>query len=334
MRGRFMWRVGAFMGFVLFVLLLLGAAAVWLVAGLLGTQPSTLLAGALVVLVVVLVGRSIVRGIRRSALPAADLIEAAARVESGDYAVRVHEQGPRELRALARGFNAMSGRLEATETERRRLVADVSHELRTPLTVIAGNLEGLLDGVYPADTAHLRSILDETRILERLVEDLRTLSESEAGGLRLHPEPTDLARLVREVAAGFRVQADAVGAQIDTTAADDLPTLEIDATRIRALVGNLLVNALRYTPAGGRVAIGAERVGHTVAVTVQDTGPGIDPDVLPHIFDRFYRSPDSPGSGLGLAIARNIVEAHGGEISATRGPAGGTAVRFTLPLAR
>jgi signal transduction histidine kinase len=333
MRGRFMWRVGAFVVVMLLVLLLLGAAVLWALATLLGTQASTLLAGLLVILTVSFIGRRLVREVRGSALPAADLMEAAGRVESGDYTARVREQGPRELRALGSAFNTMSARLEATEEERRRLLADVSHELRTPLTVIAGNLEGLLDGVYPADAAHLRTILEETRILERLVEDLRTLSESEAGVLQLHREPTDLARLLHEVADGFRAQADVARVALETSAGD-LPTLELDATRIRAVVGNLLANALRYTPAGGHVSVKAERAGDAVAVTVADTGAGIEPDALAHVFDRFYRSLDSPGSGLGLAIARSLVEAHGGTISAaSAGPAGGTAIRFTLPIA-
>jgi signal transduction histidine kinase len=333
MRGRFMWRVGAFMVVMLLVLLLFGAAVVWAVATLLGTQASTLLAGLVVLLLFSFIARRLVRGVRGSAVPAADLIEAAGRVESGDYTARVREQGPRELRALGRAFNTMSARLEATEEERRRLLSDVSHELRTPLTVIAGNLEGLLDGIYPADAAHLRTILDETRILERLVEDLRTLSESEAGALQLHRESTDLARLLQEVADGFRAQADGGHVSLETSAGD-LPTLELDATRIRAVVGNLLANALRYTPAGGHVSIHAERVSDGVSVTVTDTGAGIEPDALAHVFDRFYRSPDSPGSGLGLAIARSLIEAHGGTISAaSAGSDGGTAIRFTLPIA-
>ena len=260
MRGRFMRRVGAFMVVMLLVLLLFGAAVVWAVATLLGTQASTLLAGLVVLLLFSFIARRLVRGVRGSAVPAADLIEAAGRVESGDYTARVREQGPRELRALGRAFNTMSARLEATEEERRRLLSDVSHELRTPLTVIAGNLEGLLDGVYPADAAHLRTILEETRILGRLVEDLRTLSESEAGALQLHLEPTDLARLLHEVADGFRAQADG-GHVLLETSAGELPTLELDATRIRAVVGNLLANALRYTPQGGQISVGAEPAG-------------------------------------------------------------------------
>ena len=152
---------------------------------------------------------------RRAAAPVGDLIEASGRVESGDFSTRVPERGPREVRTLARAFNDMSARLEEVEQQRRSALADVSHELRTPLTVIQGNLEALLDGVYPADAAHLQPILEETRLMERLIEDLRTLTLVEAGSLVLHREPTDLGALLNEVAAGYRSQADEAGVALD-----------------------------------------------------------------------------------------------------------------------
>jgi signal transduction histidine kinase len=227
----------------------------------------------------------------------------------------------------------MSSRLEETDASRRRLLADVSHELRTPLTVMQGTLEGILDGIYPADEAHLVPVLEETRVLARLIDDLRTLSLSEVGVLRLHREPTNLARLIEEVVAGHRAAADEAGARIAVTTPVDLPLLEVDPSRIRQVVGNLVANALRFTPAGGRVSVEAGRDGEVAWVRVRDTGPGIGAEELEHVFERFYRSPGSSGSGLGLPIARNLVEAHGGQISIESPVGGGAEVRFTLPAA-
>jgi signal transduction histidine kinase len=275
---------------------------------------------------------SLARALRRAAAPVGDLIEASGRVEAGDFSTRVPETGPREVRALARAFNSMSERLEETEQRRRSALADVSHELRTPLTVIQGNLEALLDGVYPADAAHLEPILAETRILERLIEDLRTLTLAEAGSLVLHREPTDLGALLTDVAASYRSQAEKAGIALNVTVADGIPTLDIDPARIREVVSNLLTNALRHTPRGGRVELSAAFAGDQVELSVHDTGSGIPEDQLERIFDRFYRSPESPGSGLGLPIAKSLVEAHGGNISATSDPAAGTTIRLMFPL--
>jgi signal transduction histidine kinase len=272
-----------------------------------------------------------VRSLRRVARPVAEVMEAAERVADGDYAVRVTEQGPREMRNLTRSFNSMTERLEYNEAQRRALLADVTHELRTPLTVMQGNLEALLDGVYPRDDEHLSSILDETRVLARLVEDLRTLSLAESGALKLHKEPTDLAILIEESLIAFRAQSDTAGVRLQATVPDDLPTVDLDPVRIREVLANLIANALRHTPNGGQIEVSAVQDQEWVAIVVRDNGSGIDPADLPHVFDRFYKSEQSRGMGLGLAIARNLVDAHGGEITAESGP-GGTTMRFTLPL--
>jgi two-component system sensor histidine kinase BaeS len=256
---------------------------------------------------------------------------AASRVETGDYSARVREAGPRDLRRLARAFNAMSTRLEHDEAQRRQLLADVSHELRTPLSVIQGTVEGILDGLYPADRAHLEPILEETQLLERLVEDLRTLSLSETGSLRLHREPTDLAELLAESVAAFRAKADAASVGLSSSVDDDLPVLELDQSRIRQVIGNLLDNAVRLTPSGGSVKIRAAAAKDGVKIEVTDTGPGIAADVLPRIFDRFYRAGERGGSGLGLPIARSLVEAHGGSITASSEPGHGTTISIRLP---
>ena len=283
------------------------------------------------VLAALFVTFAIARGIRRLVVPLGDLIEAAESVEAGNYAVRVRARGPRELRSLARAFNSMSAHLESSEKQRQQLLADVTHELRTPLTVVQGNLEALLDGVYPADAQHLAPILDETRVLSRLVDDLRTLSIAEAGALALHREPTDISALVTDSVASFRAQADAAGVELITEAAA-LPQADIDPVRLREVLSNLLANALRYTPRGGSVRVSATASKGSLSVVVGDTGPGIAADALPHVFDRFYKSDESRGAGLGLAIAKSLVVAHGGEISAMSEPGQGTEMRFTLPV--
>lgn len=326
-----MWRMGCF--FLLMVAVFVSVVALlgWLISsavGLAGGLAPTVLIGLLAILVLAMIGRAM----RRAAAPVGDLIEASGRIEEGDFSTRVPETGPREVRALARAFNAMSARLEETEQQRRSALADVSHELRTPLTVIQANLEALLDGVYPADAEHLQPIVEETRVLERLIDDLRTLTLVEAGSLVLHREPTDLGVLLAEVAAGYRSQAEQAGINLAVAVADDLPPLDIDPARIREVVANLLTNALRHTPRDGNVELTAHLAGDRVEVIVHDTGTGIPADQLDRIFDRFYRSPDSPGSGLGLPIAKSLAEAHGGTMTASSGANTGTAVQFRLPV--
>jgi two-component system sensor histidine kinase BaeS len=288
----------------------------------------------LLALVLLVAGTFLWTGVRRAAVPIGNLIEAAGRVEVGDYAARVPEWGPGEIRGLARAFNAMTARLEADAEQRQRLLADVSHELRNPLAVIQGNLEGIMDGIYPADAQHLAPILDETRVLSRLIDDLRTLSLAEAGELPVHPEPTDLGLLLRDVSASFRAQADAGGVTISVAASDGLTNADLDPARTREVLANLLSNALRHTPSGGRIELSAEQTpsGGGVTVRVADTGNGIPPEALERIFDRFYRSADSPGSGLGLPIAQQLVEAQGGTIRAESTPGAGTTITFSLPL--
>jgi len=236
------------------------------------------------------------------------------------------------MRRMARAFRAMSRRLEAAEARRRSFLAEVTHELRTPLTIIRGQAEGIADGVYPADQEHLAPILEATRTLELLTEDLRTLALSEAGALRLEPEPVDLAVLVNDVLASFRPAAEAAGVTISAEVPADLP-VEADPARVRGVLQNLLSNALRHTPAGGSITVAAGREGGSAEVSVRDTGEGIAPELLPRVFDRFVKAPGSPGSGLGLAIARDVVEAHGGAIRAESRPGAGTTIRFSLPLA-
>ena len=331
----FLWRAG---GFFLFMLVAGGAACVgtlWML-GLLGERgaPARPLAWAAALLAAVLF-LALLGAIRRLALPLGELIEAAGRVEAGDYSVRVNTRGPRELRLLGRAFNDMAGHLERNEAQRRDLLADVTHELRTPVAVIQGNLEGVLDGIYPASAEHLGPVLEEVRQLSHLIDDLRTLSLTESGALELHREPTDLAVLAGEVASSFRPQAEAQKVELLVETPVDLPLADVDPIRIREVLVNLVANSLRHTSGAGRVTVSArlETDGRRLQLTVEDNGAGIPAEQLPHIFDRFYKSQSSSGSGLGLTIARHLVEAHGGEIGAESAPGRGTSLRFTLPLA-
>lgn len=271
-----------------------------------------------------------VRFLRRTAEPIGEVMEAAERVAGGDYTTRVEPRGSRAIRQLAVSFNAMTTRLSANDEQRRRLLADVTHELRTPLSIIRGNVEGMLDGVYPRDDDHLTPIVEETRQMARLLEDLHTLATTEAGALTLHREPVALSGLVVEVVAAYGPRAAHAGVQLTTELAT-LPASDLDPMRIRQVLENLLSNAIRYTPAGGRVTISTRSTGTGVECRVADTGRGVPAAQLPAIFDRFAKSADSGGSGLGLAIARGLVEAHGGTIAATTTPGGGLTISFMLP---
>jgi signal transduction histidine kinase len=226
----------------------------------------------------------------------------------------------------------MSAHLESSESERKRLLADVTHELRTPLAVIQGNIEAIIDEVHPPDADHLRAILDETHVLSRLIDDLRTVSTADAGALALHRDEIEIGRLIRDTVASFDTQATAADVSLKVDA-DGAGSAMVDPIRVREVLNNVVANALRYTPRGGSVLVGATGDDQRVTVKVRDTGAGIAPDVLPHIFERFTHAPDSPGAGLGLAIAKSLVTAHGGEISATSTLGQGTELRFTIPRA-
>lgn len=339
MRGHFFRRVGClFLLFNMFV-----SVVVLSVAGLLanflgiihlpGTFRWAILLGAAVTLLgfglLVWAGGSL----RRMSIPLGDLVAAADRIAQGDYAVRVKEQGPPEVRSLGGVFNSMASRLQANDEQRRNLLADVTHELRTPLTVIQGNVEGMLDGVYAADEAHLKSILEETQLLSRLVDDLRTLVLAESGALQLKKDPTDLAVLIGETTAAFRAQSEAAGITLHMDAPADALFLNLDPERIRQVLANLIANALRHTPRGGTIWVRFEMTRSEGArIIVEDTGVGIQPDDLPHVFDRFYKTRASSGMGLGLAIAKNLVLAHGGNIQAQSQPGQGTTFCITLPI--
>jgi signal transduction histidine kinase len=272
-----------------------------------------------------------IRAFRRTAAPIADVMEAARRLEGGDYGVRVRVRGAPDVRRLAGTFNAMAERLETSERHRRDLLSDLAHELRTPLMVIQGLAEGILDGLYQPDPSQLGKILDQTRVMARLLEDLQTLSKVESGVLQLHRERVEPRTLVDNVVEAFKAQATAAGLSLRAQVSDGLPELDVDRVRIGEVLSNLMVNTLRYTRSGGEVIVGAGEAGLGVELWVTDTGTGIPQDQIPHVFERFAKSKDSAGTGLGLAIAKGLVHAHGGTISVESRPGEGTTIRFVLP---
>jgi signal transduction histidine kinase len=269
--------------------------------------------------------------VRRMSMPLDEILAASRHVAEGDYSTRVQPRGPVEVRSLAAAFNSMAEQLEAHDRQRRSMLADVTHELRTPLTVIQGNLEGMLDGMYAADEVHLRSLLEETQILSRLTDDLRTLSLAESGLLQLRPEPTDLVALVRDTVRAFQAQAESGGVHVEVSSEQKEVDRDVDPERIRQVLTNLVSNALRYSPRGSSVRVRVTQTDAAASVAISDSGPGIAPADLPHIFDRYFKSADSRGMGLGLSIAKFIVEAHGGQISAESEPGRGTTIAFSLP---
>jgi signal transduction histidine kinase len=273
--------------------------------------------------------------LRRMVNPLDEVMEAAERVASGDYTTRLREEGPRPVREFTESFNTMTSRLQVYDEQRKHLLADISHELRTPLTVLQGNLEGMLDNVYPRDDGHLNILLEETQILSRLIEDLRTFSLAETGRLVLQKELCDPAQLVAELVNAMQSQAAKAGVALKDESESGLPAVEMDTARIREVLENLVSNALRHTPSGGSVRVGCGRPkdsGSRLEFRVEDTGRGIPAENLPFIFDRYFKSRDSGGTGLGLAIAKRLVQAHGGEIRAQSDLGKGTSIRFWIPL--
>ena len=294
---------------------------------------SFLIAGVIVGSGSLIVGLILSRGMSR---PLMDLTKATRAVAAGDLDTRVPVRHQGEVRELTVAFNAMTEELARADELRRSMTADVAHELRTPLSVIQGKLEGVLDGVYPATPDHLEPILEETKVLTHLVEDLRLLALAEAGQLDLERRAMDVGDLLQDAHVNFGPQAADRGVTLVLDVPSELPSVMADWRRIAQVLGNLLTNALRHTPQGGCVTLSAMPGDGTVEVTVADTGVGIPPGDLPYIFERFWRGERSRsrtggGTGLGLAIARQLVEMHGGTVRVESTPGEGSRFRFTLP---
>jgi len=262
---------------------------------------------------------------------------ATKRISEGHYDEHVQAQGEDELAGLAMRFNQMAEKLDQVESMRRRLIGDVSHELRTPLTAIKGSMEGLMDGILPANDETFQQIHAEADRLNRLVDDLQELSRVEAHAYQLDFRSLDVSSLVQIVAKRLAPQAESKRISLDFELAPDLPHILADEDRAIQILTNLTGNALQYTPEDGRITISAKRISDEVQFSVRDTGIGIPPEHLSRIFDRFYRVDKSRsrqaggGSGIGLTIARALVEAHGGRIWAeSTGEKQGSTFTFTL----
>lgn len=274
---------------------------------------------------------------RRLAGPLHALTAAAARVAAGNYATRLPKPGLGiEFDSMAGAFNSLAATLQATESTRRRLLADLAHELRTPLATLDAYLEGLADGVAEPTTATWALLAEQTARMRRLAEDIALVSRAEEGQLPLHPQPVDLVDLA---AAAVRAAAPRYRAKRVELDADEPPRpvpIIGDPDRLTQILANLLDNALRHTPAGGRVTVAVTRADRTAELRVTDTGGGIPAKHLPHVFDRFYRGDaardrGSGGSGIGLTISRALARAHGGDLTATS-PGPGAGATFTLFL--
>jgi two-component system OmpR family sensor kinase len=296
-----------------------------------------LLAGGMGILLGLAISRNLTAPLQR-------LASAARAVANRDFSRRVEVEGSAELAEVAQAFNEMASGLEQSERQRQNMVADVAHELRSPLSILQGNIQAILDDVYPLDKAEISRLYDETRLLSRLVEDLRDLALADAGQLGLNLQATDLASVVAGTADSLVLASEAQEVHLAVQLPGELPTVQADPQRLAQVLRNLLINALRHTPPGGSVTVLASPIPEGVEVAVTDTGEGIAPEDLSHVFDRFWRADPSRartehtlddrwsgGSGLGLSVARSLVEAHGGRIWAESELGWGSVFRFTFP---
>lgn len=306
---------------------------------------SLLLIGtALAVVMIVVVGAFLNR---RLNAPLQRLADAARAVAAGDLEQEVDPGGSIEVAQVGQAFNEMTTSLKEAETLRRNMVADVAHELRNPLSVLQGNLWAILNDAYPLEKAEISRLYDETRLLSRLVEDLRELALADAGELYLELRPTDVGQVIHRTVDTLALAAEVQEVNLSAQVPDALTPARADPNRVAQVLRNLLVNALRHTPSGGSVSVSAASATGVVEIAVADTGAGITAEDLPHVFERFWRADPArarskaggeermaDGTGLGLAVAQSLVEAQGGRIWVESTPGEGAVFCFTLPLAR
>jgi signal transduction histidine kinase len=275
---------------------------------------------------------------RRIVEPLQELTLVSGRLAQGYYRERTTIQSDDELAHLSRSINQLAEALEKTEQRRLGLITDVSHELRTPLSIIAGYMEGLIDGVIQPEPQIFALVHHEAVRLKWMTEELALLSRAEAGQLRVEPRLIVLAIVIERVVAQFQSQLASQDLTLELRIARDLPPVLADPDRVEQILINLMTNAVQYSPAGGKITVFAQALDPFVEVGVVDTGIGIAAEHLPHIFERFYRvdksrARQSGGAGIGLTIARHLVYAQGGEIWAeSAGPGRGSTFRFTLPM--
>ncbi len=289
------------------------------------------ISGVLAVALALILGYVLLRPVRA-------LTHAAAALGQGDMTQRVTVEGDDEIAGLATTFNLMAESLQQAEARRKAMTADIAHELRTPLAVQRANIEAIQDGIYALSNENLQPVYEQTLLLERLVDDLRTLALADSGQIELIRTETDIPGLVQRVVEQFQPHAGMRGHQIliAPSQTGSCPTVNADPGRVEQILGNLLTNALRHTPDGGQITVAVSCTPDRVQIAVRDTGPGIPEDTLPHIFERFYRGDRSRsrmegGTGLGLSIARRLAEAHDGLLTAANAPEGGAVFTLELP---
>ncbi|MEM9775576.1 MAG: HAMP domain-containing sensor histidine kinase [Chloroflexota bacterium] len=269
--------------------------------------------------------------------PLDSLRDAAEKIEEKDFSIRVPVEGTDEFQAVTHSFNSMASQLEKAEELRQNLLSDVAHELRNPMHVIKGNIEAMIDGVFPRSNEELELLLKQTQVITTLVDDLRELAHAEADQLKLNLQSIEISKLLDETVRSYKPAAAEKNITLELALLGKLPVLELDGARIRQVIINLLSNALRYTPEGGKVIISAEHIDEFIEIRVRDNGAGIEPDALPSIFDRFYRTDkartrEKGGTGLGLAIVKALTEAHGGTVQVSSDGVGkGTEFQVRLP---
>lgn len=292
---------------------------------------AALAAAAIALLLGVALARTLTRPLR-------DLTQAIHAMTAGELKQEVPVRSGDELGMLTQAFNRLSADLTHANELRRQMTADIAHDLRTPLTVLTAYVDGLRDGVFKPTPVRFDAMHAEMQHLQRLVDDLRTLSLADAGELPMQRVPVAAAGLLDRLAAAYAPQAQAAGIALQVAVEPGLPEINADPERLIQVLGNLVSNALRYTPAGGQITLSARRAGNALALAVADTGVGIAADALPHVFDRFYRgdparNQEGDESGLGLAIAKSITEAHGGKIEVDSELGRGTTFTVRMPLA-
>ena len=301
------------------------------------------ISGAISVIVALTLGWILTRQITK---PVLSLNKGALQIAKGNLRHRVNVTTKDELGTLAGSFNNMADSLEQGEEERRRIIADIAHELRTPLTVIDGTVDAIMDGIFEPDQERLSSIKEQTLLLTHLIKDLRDLSLAESGQLKLILRKTDIVDLLRRKIAQLQMQAQAKNIALTMHDAQNIPAVDIDATRIEQVIYNLTTNAIRHTHAGGSINVSINRfakdiphglTGEHIVIAINDSGEGIAPEHLPHIFERFYRvdpsrSRNEGGTGLGLAIAKRLTQAHRGTVWADSELGKGSTFYVALPL--
>ena len=273
--------------------------------------------------------------LRRFVNPLSDVIYAAQQVAHGNLNTRIPMKGPQDLRSLSESFNEMASSLERSDRERRDMLADIAHELRTPLSVIRGRLEGIVDGIYSENGSQVSMVLEQTYVLQRLVDDLRLLTLAETRQLPFDKRDVNIGNVIERVLEMFSAEVQEKNISLSFSEKNENLSAVVDPQRFEQVISNLVGNAIRYVSDGGKVWVTANEIDAGLRITVNDNGAGIPDGDLPYIFDRFWRkeksrSRTSGGTGLGLAITKQLVEAQGGKISASNLPEGGLQVMVIL----